>query len=156
MVCCHVGSVPELGKPAHSPCAHAAKGCAIHGSASRPMVCDSFQCSWLRGAGLPEDRPDISKVMCSANKLNGGNWVFVIELAADAALTTGRAIVERLTTLSSTPVILVDHGAVPPDDKGNRVVVKSQLEKRADRIRGKFLGYLDDERAMSIYELVVG
>lgn len=93
--------------------------------------------------------------MCSANKVNGGDWVFVFELQPDAALTTGRSLVERLTTLASVPVIIINHDAVPPEDKGDRVVVKESLKRRSGDLVGAFLSYLDDVKTMGVYELVV-
>jgi len=94
--------------------------------------------------------------MCSANELNGGHWAFVIEVRADAVTTTGRDMIERLVALNGVPVIVVDYDSVPPNDTGDRVVIKPELEKRAERLMGAFLGYLDAEHSMGVYELVVG
>lgn len=154
-VCCFIGGVPALNKAAHSQCPYLDKGCSIFESDNRPKVCSSFKCLWLQGMGLPEDRPDLSGVMCSANKLNGGSWVFAIETKQDAAMTTGRNMIERITSLAITPVIIVNYDAVPPDDKGDRVVVKAELESRSSKLCGSFLHYLDKEKTMGVYELVV-
>lgn len=158
-VCCFVGGVPELDKPAHSHCQYCwVSGCDLFGKPDRPKVCVDFCCSWLRGAGFPEDRPDTSGVMCSVNKMKGEkfSFVFVFEVAPGALLGKGKAIVERLTSLSSTPIIVVDHDSEPPEDKGDRVVVKDALAARSTRMMGKFLTYLDDDRSMGVYELVRG
>jgi hypothetical protein len=37
------------------------KCCEIHDD--RPRECRSFRCSWLRGYGAEQDRPDLSKVV---------------------------------------------------------------------------------------------
>ena len=87
--------------------------------------------------------------------MNGGNWVFVIEQWENAAMTTGRNFIERLVTLSHFPVIIVNHDARPPDDKGDRVIVKSELLRRSNQLKGEFLEYLDEEKKMGVYELVV-
>jgi len=155
-VCCFIGAVPALGKPAHTKCLHVSnQGCSIY--KDRPDLCREFQCSWLRGAGLPEDRPDLSGVMCFASDPMKGEkypFVHVIEVEEGAVLNKGKAIVERLTELSATPVVVVDYGSKPPNDYGDRVVIKAELEKRAQRMMGKFLQYLDADRRLGLYELV--
>lgn len=156
-VCCYIGAVPELCKPAHTRCPHvSSKGCSLYGDSKRPLLCMKFECSWLRGAGLPEDRPDLSGVMCTANfmKEESFPFVYVIELKEGAVLGTGRAIVERLTERSGTPIIIVNHDSRPPTDYGDRVVIKVEFEERAQRMMGKFITYLDTNRTMGVYELV--
>jgi len=88
--------------------------------------------------------------------MKGEKWsfVYVIELREGAVLGTGRAIVERLTELSATPVIVVDCDSKPPSDYGDRVVIKAEFENRAQRMMGKFLTYLDVDKKMGLYELV--
>jgi hypothetical protein len=155
-VCCYVGGVPELRKNPHSQCPYENKGCTLYGSPDRPNVCYSFACSWLHGAGMLEDRPDISGVQCSANMLNGGKWMFVIEVKPNAVMTTGKSMVKTLTALSNVPVIIVDYNSKPPCDRGNRVVVKNALLARCSkRLIGEFLGYLDNDKSMGIYKLVI-
>jgi hypothetical protein len=88
--------------------------------------------------------------------MNGGQWVFVIELFEGAALTTGRSMIERLTVLASVPVVIVDYATSPTTGKGDRVVVKAELQSRSSRIKGGFLEHLDDAQSIGIYELVVG
>jgi len=87
------------------------------------------------------------------NTMPDGTWVFVIELSPDAVMTSGRAMVERVATLAPVPVIVVNHAAVPPDDRGDRVVVKLDLRARARRMRGKFLGHLDTDKTIGVYDL---
>jgi hypothetical protein len=54
-LCCVLPAIPELGKPANTPCEHlTANGCGIY--AKRPEVCRRFRCHWLDGEGT--DRPD--------------------------------------------------------------------------------------------------
>jgi hypothetical protein len=157
-VCCYIGGVPEIGKPAHSKCQFLCntERCSLYGRPSRPEICNKFECAWLQGHGLPEDRPDLSGVFCFNILLNGGDWVFVVEATENAAMTTGRDMVERLSLRARVPVIIVDHGVQPPDDKGNRVVIKSELQSRSKRIRGKFIDHLDDDKSIGVYDLVVG
>jgi hypothetical protein len=40
------------------------------------------------------------------------------------------------------PVIISNYGVMPPDDKGDRIVVKNSLLYRSRNIRGKFLNKL--------------
>lgn len=154
-VCCFIGGVPELEKSAYTSCSYECNGCSIFGKPERPAVCNSFQCSWLKGYGLPDDRPDINGVMCSTNKLNGGVWVFAIESKPNSVLTTGRKMVERMAILAPVPVIVVDYGVQPPNNKGNRVVIKDSLKNRSKFIMGTFLDFLDEEKTIGIYGLVI-
>lgn len=46
--CCHVKSVPELGKPTQRACAHLCrKGCGVYGQ--RPTSCREYACLWRQG-----------------------------------------------------------------------------------------------------------
>lgn len=155
-VCCHVYAVAEIAKPAHVDCPHLRAGCSLFDQDQRPELCSRFQCAWLRGCGLPSDRPDLNGVVCTFGAMNGGQWCFVIELSKDASTTTGLAMVERLASIASFPVIIVDHDARPPDDKGDRVVVRNDLKRRAAKICGQSLGFIDDKGQLGMYELVVG
>lgn len=45
-MCCTLLSVPEIEKPANTPCRHCnEKGCAIY--ATRPTLCRGYACGWL-------------------------------------------------------------------------------------------------------------
>lgn len=57
-LCCDLFPVPELAKDGGSRCEFCSPpdGCAIH--ASRPDVCRSFDCAWLKGWEGEEFRPD--------------------------------------------------------------------------------------------------
>lgn len=59
-LCCTLLPVIELQKNAGVTCSHVREGggCDIH--AIRPPVCRSFECAWLLGAGVEEDRPDLT------------------------------------------------------------------------------------------------
>ena len=66
--CCVVFRIdePAAAKEAHERCGHLAtssKGgrCAIY--SDRPKTCRDFECLWLRGAGGPDDRPDLRGVV---------------------------------------------------------------------------------------------
>lgn len=66
--CCTVFGIEELQKPSHQPCAHlCSAGCQIY--AERPTSCATFKCYWLRGGLSDSDRPDLSGVVLSANKM---------------------------------------------------------------------------------------
>lgn len=153
-VCCYIGGVPELNKSAYSHCCHENGKCTIYNSYKRPLICNNFQCSWLRGIGTQEDRPDISKVMCSANVLNGGYWIFAIELSPNAVLTTGLSMVKQLVESFNIPIIVSDWGSRPPNDTGDRVVIKDSLISRSKNIMGELIQYLDDSKSIGIYKLI--
>jgi hypothetical protein len=53
--CCHVKSVPELGKPTQRACAHLCRsGCAVY--AQRPTSCREYACLWRQGFLAAEER----------------------------------------------------------------------------------------------------
>lgn len=73
--CCVVLDVPELAKPAHTPCPHLipGRGCGTYGD--RPDICGSFKCGWLLGLwGDFGTRPDQTKVL-PVLKGDGKVWV---------------------------------------------------------------------------------
>jgi hypothetical protein len=67
-------AIPELDKPPSQRCEHQGEGrthrsdvqtglpgCTIY--AARPASCRAFECSWRRGLGKPEHRPDLCGVL---------------------------------------------------------------------------------------------
>lgn len=157
-VCCFMYTVSAIRKEAHTPCPEACEsGCRLYASPHRPRLCVTYQCGWLRGVGFAGDRPDLSGVLYQVNeKLRGEKftWPIVTELRQDALFGKGRSLVKRVVTLNAHPVIIVDCDALPPDDKGDRVIVKEELAPRSRRLMGKFVDYLDEDRSMGVYELV--
>ena len=151
--CCFIGEVSGL-KGAHSLCPHLVDGehrCGIYGSAERPTVCHAFQCAWLRGAGGEEDRPDKSGLMLSVNHLNGGTWSFAIETEPGALYGSGREVALDLIKRFDRPMIVVSHGSLPPDDKGDLIVVKRSLHPRAQKNIGEQVGRLS--LSVGVYKL---
>lgn len=61
--CCKIFDVFDLRKPAGAWCLYWSqdKCCEIYDD--RPRECRSFRCSWIRGYGAEQDRPDLSKVV---------------------------------------------------------------------------------------------
>lgn len=59
-LCCVIPAIPELGKPADTPCVHlTASGCGIYDRPERPEVCRQFACGWLEARYGDESlRPD--------------------------------------------------------------------------------------------------
>jgi len=56
--CCTVLGVKSLNKSDFSPCDHCTgKGCGIY--SIRPKECQTYQCLWLIGNGIPEHRREI-------------------------------------------------------------------------------------------------
>jgi Fe-S-cluster containining protein len=66
-LCCKVGPVPELDKPAGQWCPHCVpgSGCAVH--PDRPRSCRQFFCAWLFDPNLgPEWKPEVCRFVLSA------------------------------------------------------------------------------------------
>lgn len=158
-VCCFVSEVREPGrffKGKMQACMYqCARGCSLAGTEIRPNICTQFNCSWMNGAGRENDRPDLSAVMVSVNNLNGGNWIFVMEVGTNALVKTGVGIVRQVAEQVPLPVIVVDFKHLK-DGAGNRIVVRRDLIKRTKKVRGKFLGHLGAGAEYGIYELVTG
>lgn len=71
-LCCKVLHVVELHKPPGKWCLHCAPGkggCLVY--ADRPPSCRAFDCAWLRGAGLEEERPDKIGLVILGNRPEG-------------------------------------------------------------------------------------
>lgn len=80
--CCTAYEIPELNKPAFTPCIHLTKsGCGIYDS--RPETCRRFKCSWLNGK-LGNDitfRPDKLGLVTSGHEdIVIGPYAQVIEV----------------------------------------------------------------------------
>jgi hypothetical protein len=151
-ICCYIGGVEALDKPAHAICPHlTGRGCAIHGQAQRPHVCSAYECLWKRGAGAEHDRPDKCRVMLSISKINGGIWIFAIELSPGAIRGPGRRMVLAAAERVDVPVIVVSHGILPPHDTGDLTVVKDSLLHRCQGMIGDALADLAD--GFKVYRL---
>ena len=157
--CCTVGAVPEIGKPPRTPCRFLISekgGCGLFNDPMRPKVCHGFLCEWMRGAGSERDRPNKSGVMISVNEMNGGRWVFVVELWKNAYRTTGANVILDVASHADFPVVIVDYESPPPHDYGDYTVIKESLKDRARNMMGRSLGFLDKEHQFGIYELRMG
>lgn len=121
----------------------------------RPKVCSGFVCEWLRGAGREKDRPDKSGVMISINELNGGMWIFVVELEENAARMRGKQAIMAVASRVDLPVIISSYGEEAPNDFGSYTIVKDTLLPRARQLIGKRRGFLDADKKFGVYDLVV-
>ena len=60
-MCCVAPAVdePDLKLDPGEACRHLVpEGCGLFGDPERPSICPKFACSWLRGDGTLEQRPD--------------------------------------------------------------------------------------------------
>ena len=158
-VCCYYVKVGD--KPANTLCPHLAmhkrkKRCKLFGNEKRPSVCNSFLCSWMRGFGQAEERPNQCGVLVSISELNNGVWIFVKELEENAVKTTGKSIIMSVAKQVDLPVIVIEAGTNPPGDTGDYTIVKAGIRHRATKMTGDLLGYLDDAGEYGIYELIGG
>jgi hypothetical protein len=150
-------SIVELDKPARVLCRHLVqpdRGCGIHGEPERPQVCRSFLCSWMRGHGGDEDRPDKIGAMLSVNDIEGGRFVLALELRSGAVLSSAAAMVATLASATRLPVVISDYESLPPDDKGDRVAVHTSILYRSRRMVGRLLSWLAPD--VALHELVKG
>ena len=158
-VCCDITEVvgADFIKPAKTQCPFL-KDCPTHKCAiyeTRPKCCADFQCSWLRGFGDEDDRPDKNGLMVSIGNFNGGTWIFAMEIKVNAAQTSGKNILLNIGEQIFLPIIVVKYGFDPNTNKGDYVIVHKALLHRASQLAGELLGYLDDEELFGMYKLII-
>jgi hypothetical protein len=90
--CCERMAIPELDKPPSQRCEHQDPGCQIY--AARPPSCRAFECSWRRGLGKPEHRPDLCGVLL-LEAVNPPGCVVAYPLRADADLAAVVGMVQQ-------------------------------------------------------------
>ena len=104
--CCRLPEVPEINKPANTPCKHlcaAGYGCQIY--KNRPKMCADYQCCWLMGFGAKSDIPEKSGVLIEARNTQFGTLMVAKSLYPGATETeSGRRAINRI---SNTSVCLV-------------------------------------------------
>jgi len=152
-ICCNIVQVSEgsFYKSAGVLCTFSNKGCDLFNNEKRPKVCLSYQCSWSRGYGKITDRPDISNVMLSVCDFNGGTWLFIQETKKGAIRGSGKNIIIDCIKKFNFPAIISDYKTENGKDYGDYVVIKSELEKRSNKIKGEFLYKLSD--SIKVYKL---
>lgn len=123
--CCRWPSVPDIGKPARTPCQYLAKqgyGCVAY--EHRPEACASYRCSWLRGIGAKEDQPVRCHVLIDRRMTQFGHVLVAKPLRPGAAMSRkGKAAIQRATHAEGLPCLIVDYedteqviGAAGPKD----------------------------------------
>lgn len=119
----------------------------------RPKVCRTFNCSWLYGYGNDNDRPNESNMLVyMADNINNGNWIFGIELAKNALLTSGKEIMIDIINKNNTAGIILTYQSKRLT--GDLTIVKNSLLSRASAMVGTLQGWLDNEESIGIYTLV--
>ena len=160
-VCCTVGAVPELKKPAHTPCSYIKTSkcgsCSIHDKPELPSVCSQYKCSWLRGYGTDEDRPDKIDVMFSDNFVEGQRYFTAIETSPKAIFKPkAKHVWKDIARKTNIPIIVVKYGVKPPHDTGDYIIVTEKTLPRCSRIIGKAINADEDFEWVIVYELIKG
>jgi hypothetical protein len=144
---CKLGGIPckYLNKEGY--------GCSVFGKPEKPKVCDKFKCGWLSGMGDENDRPDKSGVFLHIDTFNGGTWIFVMESWKDAHLTTGKNIIIEIANKIKLPIIVSDFESKPGEDFGDYVILRKELESKANQLKGDFICELDKD--LNVYKLII-
>ena len=152
-LCCNIAEVQgkDFYKPVGEDCIHQCEGCKIFGQESRPEVCNTYQCAWLRGFGNDEDRPDKIGLLPSINLLFGNKWITIIEKEKDAYKTSGKNLIVDLINKVNLPAIVAINGGTT---WGEYVIIKDILEDRTEGIKDEFL--FDYTENMKVYRLKYG
>lgn len=146
----------DFSKSGGTPCKYLNKcgyGCSVFGSTKKPKVCDKFKCGWLSGMGEEKDRPDKSGVFLHIDTFNGGTWIFVMETKKNAHLTTGKNIILDIANKFDIPIIVSDYDSELGEDYGDYVILKKDLEVRANQIKGDFICELGKD--VKVYKLII-
>jgi len=158
-VCCDVPRIDsdKVNKPAYTVCEHIDCSlkdgyCKIY--KDRPENCSGFVCTWKEGFGEEQDRPDLCGLFAFVRNFNGGIYTFAIELKPHAVFESGKNIILDMAWKLDYPIIISNYGKRPPDDNGDRIVVKSFLLYRSRNIRSTFLNALSED--VGIYVLKDG
>jgi len=130
------------------------KGCLLIESPERPKVCHDYYCSWMRGAGNDKDRPDKSGIIISINNLNGGVFIFARERKENSVKTTGKNILTQVITQANIPAIVTDFSTPLGQDFGDYCIIKENLLKNTNKMRGDLIEYFDNEKQIGIYNLI--
>lgn len=149
-VCCTVGAVPELNKPAYEECRFLCSGCSLFSKPERPKVCGTFKCSWLWGHGKESDRPDQIGVMFAINGLEGRHYHTAIELEVGALMDQASDMAVNLLRTVPLPMIVCSHGA-DPDSAGDSIGLPDNLVNSWRRNVGALVTKIAPE--IGIYEL---
>lgn len=67
-------------------------GCTVYGQDSRPPICTTFRCDWLKGEGDVEHRPDKTRVILEQQTDTLGGDVLVMWEVAEGALQRPYAV----------------------------------------------------------------
>lgn len=90
------------------PSASIGKGCKLHSNPTRPCVCSTFACDWLKGKGEQRDRPDATRVVLETQVGVLTVPVLLMWEVTDGALDRPHATKIRDTTVcGGTPVLSI-------------------------------------------------
>jgi len=89
--------------------------------------------------------------MVSIDRLEGFDWITIIELSQNAALTSGKNIILDIISKVNLPAIIFDYETIPPKT-GDRIIISKKLEHRCNSVKGKFLTSLTED--VNIFELL--
>lgn len=158
-VCCVVGAVPAIDKPAFTKCKYMetceSGSCSIFNDYDKlPMICKFYDCAWKQGLGGPYDKPNKIGVMFTPNIIDGQKYVTAVEIV-EGGITDSKcdAMIIDLANFN-VPMIVSAYGKKPPEDTGDWVIIPAPILKNCWRIAGKEVYRWTDDLAM--YELIKG
>jgi hypothetical protein len=157
-VCCTVGYVPELKKPAYTRCTHvdtnACGSCKIFDKNFLPDTCKNYNCAWIQGWGEDYDKPNKNNVMITDNILENQRYFTCIELEENAIFShPAKKMIEEIVSEMKIPMIVSKYGMKPPYDTGDYVIIHESIKDRCKRICGDLIW---NEGDISVYVLLKG
>lgn len=148
-MCCVVAAVPDLDKPAFTPCPLLRTSpdgcCSVAAEPGRPDICAAYRCAWLDGLGTDDDRPDSIGAMFSINRTERGVIGFAIETEPDAMTTSARDMAVTFARGHQMPLIV---GAYGKDTAGEWIILHDALRERASSILGAEVARLASDVTM--------
>lgn len=157
-VCCVIGAVPELEKPAHTPCQFIKKNscgsCSIFNKKDLPNTCKNYRCAWLNNFGNEENRPDKCGVMFTRNLLENQIYYTAIEIEKNAIHSdVVKNMWIQISECEKIPIIVISYDKKPPHDTGDFIIIHDDIIHRCSRIAGN-LHY--KENNIGFYNLIKG
>lgn len=131
--CCRWPAIPEIDKAARAPCVHLVDGkfgCDRYDD--QPKICETYRCSWIRGNGDEEDRPNVCHVLIDMKLTEWGPALVAKSLRPGAVRSrSGLLAIRRVAASRGALCFIV------ADDDSVRVIGMAGPRELMDTFRKK-------------------
>ncbi len=95
--CCIIFPISEIKKERNTKCKYLDGSCTIY--ATRPKTCSSYDCSWLKGNLMENERPDLSGLIVTNSIIESVGPVSTVHVVYEDLIeqgTIGSLLLNRL------------------------------------------------------------